>query len=74
MMRIEATRRCPLDELAVDYFTQRSGSPSIDFCRQAVGVPESDEAVARRLSVAVSTVRGWREVGRRASPTGWSCR
>jgi hypothetical protein len=75
MMRIEATQRAPLDQLAVDYFyAQRSGLPSIDFCRQLFGVPESDDVVARRLSVAVSTVRGWREVGRRATPSPWSCR
>jgi hypothetical protein len=67
MSEIEAAQRSPLDQLAVDYFTLRSGQPSFNFCRCAVGVPESDDAVARRLGVAVSTVRGWREVGRRAS-------
>ena len=73
MMEIDAARRGPLDQLAVDFFyAQRSGTPSIDFCRQVFGVPETDEVVARRLSVAVSTVRGWRDVGRRATP--WSCR
>jgi len=75
MMDIEATRPKPLDQLAVDYFyAQRSGAPSIAFCRQVLGVPEDDGVVARRLSVAVSTVRGWREVGRRAIPGSWSCR
>lgn len=75
MMEIDATRRGPLDQLAMDFFyVQRSGTPSLDFCRQIFGVPESDEIVARRLSVAVSTVRGWRDVGRRATPTTWSCR
>jgi hypothetical protein len=73
MMEIDAAQRPPLDQLAADYFyAQRSGHPSIDFCRQVHGVPESDEAIARRLSVAISTVRGWREIGRRASP--WGCR
>ena len=71
MMRIEAAQRSPLDELAVDYFSKKSAHPSIDFCRRAAGVPENDEKVARRLSVAVATVRGWRELGRRASR--WGC-
>jgi len=71
MMEIDSSRRSPLDQLAVDYFVQRSGQPSIDFCRRVLGVPEKDEIVARRLSVAVSTVRNWRKVGRRAS--GWGC-
>jgi hypothetical protein len=72
MMQIEAMQRSPLDQLAVDYFyAQKSGHPSIDFCRRVVGVPEKDEIVARRLSVAVSTVRGWRELGRRAHT--WGC-
>jgi hypothetical protein len=71
MMEIDAAQRSPLDQLAVDYFMLRSGRPSLEFCRRAVGVTESDEIVARRLSVAISTVRGWREIGRRAS--GWRC-
>lgn len=72
MLQIEATQRSPLDQLAMDYFyAERTVHPSIDFCRRALGVPEADEKVARRLSVAVSTVRGWREIGRRASR--WSC-
>ena len=70
MMRIDAAQRSPLDQLAVDYFSKKSTHPSIDFCRRAAGVPEDDEKVARRLGVAVSTVRGWRELGRRAR---WSC-
>jgi len=75
MLEIESAQRAPLDQLAVDYFyAQRSGLPSIDFCRQVFGVPESDDVVARRLSVAVSTVRGWREVGRRATPNRQGCR
>jgi hypothetical protein len=69
MMEIEAAQRSPLDQLAFDYFYGlRSGHPSLDFCRQTLGVPEKDEIVARRLSVAVSTVRSWRDVGRRATP------
>ena len=73
MMQIDAARPTPLDQLAIEYlYANRSGHPSLDFCRQALGVPEHDEIVARRLSVAVSTVRGWRDLGRRAS--GWSCR
>jgi hypothetical protein len=70
MMEIDAAQRSPLDQLAVDYLMLRSGF-SLDFCCRAVGVPETDEAVARRLGVAVSTVRGWRDVGRRAR--GRSC-
>lgn len=70
MMEIDSARRSPLDQLAVDYLTLRTGC-SIDFCRRTAGVPESDERIARRLGVAVSTVRGWREIGRRAS--GWHC-
>jgi hypothetical protein len=71
MMDIDSTQRSPLDQLAVDYFTLRSGQPSLDFCRRTLGVVEDDAAVARRLGVGVSTVRRWREVGRRASK--WSC-
>ena len=67
MMDIDAARRSPLDQLAVDYFTLRSGQPSIDFCCCTLGVREEDDVVARRLGVAISTVRSWREIGRRAS-------
>ena len=73
MMRIEAAQRSPLDQLAFDYSQLRAGHPSLEFCRCVVGVPEDDETVARRLSVTVSLVRGWRDLGRRASPR-WSCR
>jgi hypothetical protein len=74
MRQIDAARRPPLDQLAADYWAIKmaKSEPSIDFCRQALGVPEPDEAVARRLAVPVATVRGWREIGRRASPR--SCR
>ena len=71
MMEIDAARRPPLDQLAVDFAPFRSGQPSIDFCRRAAGVPETDVAVAERLGVKIATVRAWREIGRRAS--GWSC-
>jgi hypothetical protein len=72
MMRIEASQRSPLDQLAVDYFQANQPSqPSIDFCRRMYGVSERDEVVAKRLSVAIAAVRGWREVGRRMN--GWSC-
>jgi DNA-binding transcriptional regulator YiaG len=74
MMEIEAAMRSPLDQLAVDYFTTRSGQPSISFCRQTLGVPEDDQAIARRLGVAVSTVRGWRDLGRRSVPIRRDCR
>ena len=69
MMQIDAAQRSPLEQLAVDYFyAERTAHPSIDFCRRVYGVPDDDEKVARRLSVAVSTVRGWRDLGRRAHP------
>ena len=72
MMQIEAAQRPPLEQLAVDYFSaEKTAHPSLDFCRQVFGVPDDDEKVARRLSVAVSIVRGWRELGRRANP--WGC-
>lgn len=67
MLEIDAAARSPLDQLAVDYFTIRSGQPSIEFCRRAFGVLEEDVVVARRLGVAISTVRAWREIGRRLS-------
>jgi len=66
MMQIDESRRSPLDQLAVDFFSVRSGLPSIDFCLRLAGLPETDEVIGRRLAVAVSTVRGWRDVGRRA--------
>lgn len=72
MLDIENHQRSPLDQLAADFFASRNRTPSIDFCRRAVGVAETDEAVARRLGVAISTVRGWREIGARAR--GLSCR
>ncbi len=72
MLEIDAARPSPLDQLAADYFALDSGQPSLDFCRRTLGVREDDALVARRLGVAISTVRGWREIGRRAR--GWSCR
>lgn len=72
MMRIEKSQRSPLDQLVVDYFqAERPSHPSIDFCRRVCGVSERDEVVAKRLSVAIAAVRGWRDVGRRAN--AWSC-
>jgi|HubBroStandDraft_6_1064221.scaffolds.fasta_scaffold2426780_2 hypothetical protein len=81
MLEIDASRRSPLDQLAVDYFTNRQMTPTIDFCRRVHGIaPDRDVAqidrdvaqIASRLDVAIATVRGWREIGKRAS--GWSCR
>jgi hypothetical protein len=67
MMKIDAARRSPLDQLAVDFpHVQRPDQPSLDFCRRVCGVPESVEVIARRLGVPVAMVRGWHEVGRRA--------
>jgi len=68
MMQIEASQRSPLDQLAMDYlYAEKTGHPSVDFCCKVYGVPEHDDVVAKRLSVAISTVRGWRELGRRAT-------
>jgi DICT domain-containing protein len=75
MMEIDAARRSPLDQLALDYFTNRQMTPTIDFCRRVHGITPSDRDVvqiAARLDVAISKVRDWREIGKRAS--GWSCR
>lgn len=72
MMQIDAAQRPPLEQLAVDFFyVEKSAHPSIEFCRRVLGVPEDDAKVAKRLDVAVSEVRSWRELGRRASR--WSC-
>lgn len=67
MVDIDVVARSALDQLAVDYFTIRSGHPSVDFCRRALGIHDADVVVARRLGVAISTVRSWREIGRHAS-------
>lgn len=69
MMQIEAAQRPPIDQLASDYWMIKAlkADPSIDFCRRVLGVPEADEAVARRLDVPVAVVRGWRDIGRRVS-------
>jgi hypothetical protein len=67
MLDIDASRPGPLDQLAIDYFRSRQARPSLEFCRFAAGVDVEDEVIARRLGVAISTVRGWRDVGRRAS-------
>jgi len=71
MLDIELHQRSPLEQLAIDFFRSRNKTPSIDFCRRALGVPENEAIVARRLGVAISTVRGWREIGARAR--GLSC-
>lgn len=63
MLRIDEARPSPLDQLAIDYLVLRA--PDLEFCRCAAGVPAEDAVVARRLGVAISTVRGWREIGRR---------
>lgn len=69
MMQIDAARPGPLEQLVADYFyvQRQERCPSIEFCRRVLGVPEDDVVIARRLSVAVSTVRKWRELGRQAS-------
>ena len=74
MMQIDAARVArPLDLLVAEYARLPSPTPSIDFCCRVAGVPDSDEIIARRLRVAISTVRGWREIGRRAMGK-WACR
>lgn len=72
MLQIDAARRGPLDQLAIDYGTIVKAGPgaSIDFCCRVLGVTEADEVVARRLRVSVGVVRGWREIGRRACSGG----
>lgn len=69
MMKIDAARAAlysPLDLLATEYLRHRPQNPSIAFCCRVAGVPDTDEVIARRLQVTTSTVRGWREIGRRA--------
>jgi hypothetical protein len=74
MMQIDAARVTqPLDLLVAAYARQTAQAPSLDFCCRVAGVPDSDEVIARRLRVAVSIVRGWREIGRRALGK-WACR
>jgi hypothetical protein len=68
-MKIDAARAAqhsPLDMLVADYACRRPQVPSLDFCCRLAGVPDSDEVIARRLRLAVTIVRGWREIGRRA--------
>lgn len=67
MLEIDAARPSPLDQLARDYLTTRSGTPSTDFCRLTFGVEAEDKVIARRLGVSITTVRSWREIGRRAT-------
>jgi hypothetical protein len=76
MMKIDdarAAQHSPLDMLVAVYACHRPQVPSIDFCCRLAGVPDSDEVIARRLRVAVTIVRGWREIGRRAE-SKWDCR
>lgn len=69
MLLIDASRRPPLEQLAVDYACAplRADHPSIDFCRRLAGLPEDDAIVAKRLGIEVTAIRGWREIGRRAT-------
>lgn len=76
MMKIDAARReqhSPLDLLATEYSRHKSEAPSIDFCCRVAGALDSDDAIARRLRVAIATVRSWREIGHRAE-SKWRCR
>jgi hypothetical protein len=65
MRRIEDSYRQPLDQLAIDFLQTRSGLPSLDFCKRCSGLQEPDDKIAARLGVAISTVRGWRAIGKR---------
>lgn len=67
MVKIDESRRPPLDELAMMWFTTRSGRPSLEFYRHVAGIAEPDIVVARRLGVGISTVREWRAMGQRPS-------
>ena len=70
MMKIDAARPSPLDQLVADYPHVRKPDhhPTLDFCRQLCGVPDKDADVAQRLRVSISKVRDWRALGYRASP------
>lgn len=70
MLKIDAARRNPLDELAVMWFTQRTQKPSVEFCRHAAGISATDADIARRLGVGLSTVREWRSIGRQWQGSG----
>ncbi len=65
MLEIEMAqaRRPELDELARIFFTQRNKKPDFEFCHRLFGAESSDEVIARRLGVAISTVREWRSIG-----------
>jgi len=63
MMQIDHAAARPLEQLARDYFQLRTG-PTRDFCRRVTGMTESDQVIARRLGVAISTVQRWRAAGR----------
>jgi hypothetical protein len=67
MLEIDNSRPPPLEQLAMAHLCMPTGA-SIDFCRQAAGVPATDEQIAKRLRVAISTVRSWREIGRSSAP------
>ncbi len=67
MLEIDNARPPPLEQLALDHLHMPTGAP-IDLCRQVAGVPNTDEQIAKRLHVAISTVRHWREVGRSSQP------
>ena len=67
MLEIDSARPGPIEQLATRWFVQRSGLPSMDFCRCVAGIAVSDKAVAeiaKRLGVSISTVLGWRERAR----------
>ena len=65
MAEIEAAQQ-PRELLANDFFQSRNKTMSIDFRRRVAGMTDvSDAKIAKRLAVAISTVRDWREIGRR---------
>lgn len=66
MMQIDAARvATQLDLIAAEYARRKAFGASLEFCCRIACLLEDDETIARRLRVAVTTVRNWREIGRR---------
>lgn len=75
MLEIDSCRPPVLDQLALEFLTRTRGKPSLGqalasvsasrpFCRRIAEVPDTDQAIARRLGVPVAVVRAWRSAGR----------
>jgi hypothetical protein len=54
--------------VVVPQHDDRADLPTAEPDESGTARPDDPTKVARRLSVAVSLVRGWRDVGRRAHP------